>query len=72
MSSRFPLYFNTPDLVIEPGWDADPTYTGMYLQLSKKTIEENRFLFKTYLDYGQHEALFLTEDEVVEVLLFLN
>ena len=61
------VYFNTPDLVIAPGWDAEPTYTGMYLQLSKKIIEENRFLFKTYLDYGQHEALYLTEDEVEEV-----
>jgi len=61
------VFFNTPDLIIEPGWDAEPTYTGMYLQLSKKIIEENRFLFKTYLDYGQHEALYLTEDEVEEV-----
>ncbi|MDQ0593821.1 AraC family transcriptional activator of pobA [Chryseobacterium ginsenosidimutans] len=61
------VFFNTPDLVIEPGWDAEPTYTGMYLQLSKKIIEENRFLFKTYLDYGQHEALYLTDDEVEEV-----
>ncbi|KFC20619.1 hypothetical protein IO90_15895 [Chryseobacterium sp. FH1] len=39
----------------------------MYLQLSKKIIEENRFLFKTYLDYGQHEALYLTDEEVEEV-----
>lgn len=61
------VFFNTPDLIIEPGWDAEPTYTGMYLQLSKKVIEENRFLFKTYLDYGQHEALFITEDEIREV-----
>lgn len=61
------VFFNTPDLIIEPGWDAEPTFTGMYLQLSKKIIEENRFLFKTYLDYGQHEALYLTEDEVDEV-----
>lgn len=61
------IFFNTPDLIIEPGWDAEPTFTGMYLQLSKKIIEENRFLFKTYLDYGQHEALYLTDDEVDEV-----
>jgi len=61
------IFFNTPDLIIEPGWDAEPNYIGMYLQLSKKIIEENRFLFKTYLDYGQHEALYLTDDEVEEV-----
>ncbi|HTG64879.1 MAG TPA: helix-turn-helix domain-containing protein, partial [Flavobacterium sp.] len=31
------------------------------------TIEENRYLFKTYLDYGQHEALYLTDEEVQEI-----
>lgn len=59
------VFFNSPEL--STGWDIEPTYTGMYLQLSKKAIEENRFLFKTYLDYGQHEALFLTEKEVQEI-----
>jgi AraC family transcriptional activator of pobA len=61
------VFFNSPDLVLTNGWDVEPTYTGMYLQLSKKIIEENRFLFKTYLDYGQHEALYLTEEEVEEI-----
>lgn len=61
------VFFNTPDLVIAPGWEAEPDFTGMYLQLSKKVIEENRFLFKTYLDYGQHEALYLTDEEVKEI-----
>jgi AraC family transcriptional regulator, transcriptional activator of pobA len=59
------VFFNSPQ--IANGWDADPSYTGMYLQLSKKIIEENRFLFKTYLDYGQHEALYLNEKEVEEI-----
>lgn len=61
------VFFNSPDLVLTSGWDVEPTYTGMYLQLSKKIIEENRFLFKTYLDYGQHEALHLTEEEIEEI-----
>jgi AraC-like DNA-binding protein len=61
------IFFNSPNLIIPPGWDAEPTYTGMYLQLSKKVIEEHRFLFKTYLDYGQHEALFLQDEEVEEI-----
>ncbi|MNS66892.1 DNA-binding transcriptional regulator AraC [compost metagenome] len=61
------VFFNSPDLVLTTGWDVEPTYTGMYLQLSKKIIEENRFLFKTYLDYGQHEALYLTEEEIEEI-----
>lgn len=61
------VFFNSPEMVVNEGWDVEPTYQGMYLQLSKKLIGENRFLFKTYLDYGQHEALYLTKDEVQEV-----
>lgn len=61
------IFFNSPDLALTTGWDVEPTYTGMYLQLSKKIIEENRFLFRTYLDYGQHEALYLNEAEVQEI-----
>ena len=61
------IFFNSPELVIAPGWDAEPNFIGMYLQLSKKIIEENRYLFKTYLDYGQHEALYLTDEEVEEI-----
>jgi len=59
------IFFNSPELAT--GWNAEPTYTGMYIQLSKKFIEENRFLFKNYLDYGQHEALYLKENEVQEI-----
>ena len=59
------VFFNSPEMV--GGWDIEPTFSGMYLQLSKKIIEENRFLFKNYLDYGLHEALFLTESELNEI-----
>ncbi|NBA84564.1 helix-turn-helix domain-containing protein [Emticicia sp. CRIBPO] len=59
------VFFNSPEMV--GGWDIEPTFSGMYLQLSKKIIEENRFLFKNYLDYGLHEALFLTESELEEI-----
>lgn len=59
------VFFNSPEMLA--GWDVEPTFSGMYLQLSKKIIEENRFLFKNYLDYGLHEALFLTESELNEV-----
>lgn len=61
------VFFNSPKMVVNEGWDVEPTYKGMYLQLSKKIIEENRFLFRTYLDYGQHEALYLTDEEVEEI-----
>ena len=59
------VFFNSPEMV--GGWDIEPTFSGMYLQLSKNIIEENRFLFKNYLDYGLHEALFLTESELKEI-----
>jgi AraC family transcriptional activator of pobA len=59
------IFFSSPEML--NGWNVEPNYTGMYVQLSKKIIEENRFLFKTYLDYGQHEALYLTESEVEEI-----
>ena len=61
------VFFNSPETIVNEGWDVEPTYEGMYLQLSKKIIEENRFLFKSYLDYGQHEALYLTNEEVQEI-----
>lgn len=61
------VFFNSPNLIVPAGWDVEPTYKGMYLQLSKRIIEENRYLFKTYLDYGQHEALYLTDEEVQEI-----
>src|SRR4029079_46691 len=41
------VFFNSPERA--NGWDVEPTYNGMYLQFSKKLIEENRFLFKNYL-----------------------
>lgn len=59
------VFFNSPEMV--GGWDIEPTFSGMYIHLSKKIIEENRFLFKNYLDYGLHEALFLTESELAEI-----
>ena len=59
------VFFNSPER--SSGWDVEPTYSGMYLQLSKELIQKNRFLFKNYLDYGEHEALFLNEAEVQEI-----
>lgn len=61
------VFFNSPEMGVNESWDVDPSFEGMYLQLSKKFIAENRYLFKTYLDYGQHEALYLTKEEVEEI-----
>lgn len=62
------VFFNSPNLPITAAWDVETTYTGMYLQISKGFIEKNRFLFRTYLDYGLHEALYLNEEEVQEMM----
>jgi len=59
------VFFNSPEMA--GGWDIEPSYTGMYVQLSKKIIEENRFLFRNHLDYGLHEPLFLTASEIEEI-----
>jgi len=59
------VFFNSPERPVS--WDVQPSFTGLYLQLSKKLIEEHRFLFKNYLDYGEHEALYLTEKEEQEI-----
>ena len=59
------VFFNSPE---RPGsWNIQPSFNGIYLQLSKKLIEEHRFLFKHYLDYGEHEALYLTQKEEQEI-----
>jgi AraC family transcriptional activator of pobA len=64
------VFLNSPKMAFE--WNVEPTFSGMYLHISKKIIEENRFLFKNYLDYGQHEALFLNENELKEISTLFN
>lgn len=59
------VFFNSPGHP-QP-WSVQSDFNGIYLQLSKKLIEEHRFLFKNYLDYGEHEALHLTEKEELEI-----
>ncbi len=55
------VFFNSPEQA--NGWDIEPTYDGMYLQFSKSFLEEHRYLFKNYLNYGEHQALLLTPQE---------
>ncbi len=58
-------FFSSPDKTLE--WDIDYRFDGIYLNISKALIDENRFLFRNYLDYGVHEALYLTNNEEQEV-----
>jgi AraC family transcriptional activator of pobA len=59
------VFFNSPEL--SGGWDIDSGFNGIYLQFSKKLIEDNRFLFKNYYNYGLHEPLLLIEKEEEEI-----
>lgn len=64
------VFFNSPE--IGGGWDMEPNFNGIYLQFSKKMIEDNRFLFKNYYNYGLHEPLLLTEDEEKEIRMIFS
>jgi len=59
------VFFNSPD--VSNGWDIEPIFNGIYLQFSKRLIDENRFLFKNYYNYGEHEPLLLVEKEEQEI-----
>lgn len=59
------VFFNSPE--VSGGWNIAPTFNGIYLQFSKKLIDDNRFLFKNYYDYGLHEPLLLIEKEEQEI-----
>ncbi|MFV0378900.1 MAG: helix-turn-helix domain-containing protein [Mangrovibacterium sp.] len=61
------VFFNSPGKLYE--WDLTDKFEGYYLQLSKEIIEKNRYLFQNFLEYGYHEALFLTKQEEREIVL---
>ncbi len=65
------VFFNSPGKLYE--WDLTNKFEGYYLQLSKEIINKNRYLFQNFLEYGYHEALFLTQQEEQEIVqLFEN
>lgn len=61
------VFFNSPRNIYE--WDLTEKFEGYYLHLSKELIENNRYLFQNFLEYGYHEALFLTKKEEEEIVL---
>ncbi|TRZ45110.1 helix-turn-helix domain-containing protein [Robertkochia solimangrovi] len=60
------VFFNNPGSAYE--WDLDDKFEGYYLHLSRDLIDKHRYLFQNYLEYGYHEALFLTKEEETEVI----
>lgn len=64
------VFFSSPGRV--RSWNIQSGFKGMYVQLSKKLIENNRFLFQNYLEYGEHEALYLTGNEEEEMRSIFN
>lgn len=61
------VFFNSPGKMYD--WDLTNNFEGYYLQLSKEIIENHRYLFQSFLEYGYHEALFLTQQEEQEIIL---
>lgn len=65
------MFFYSPEQRIT-AWDIKEQFGGYYLQLSKDTINKHRYLFQNYMEYGQHEVLYLAESEENEVKEIFN
>lgn len=64
------VFFSSPDCEME--WNLPSPFKGCYIQFSQKIVDENRFLFRNYLGYGEHEALLLEPHETSEIKLIYN
>lgn len=64
------VFFNSPGNLYE--WDLTDKFEGYYLHLSKDLIDKHRYLFQNYLEYGEHEALYLTKEEEKEITAIYN
>ena len=60
------VFFNNPGTIYN--WELEDKFEGYYLHLSKDLIAKHRYLFQNYLEYGYHEALYLTKEEEAEVI----
>lgn len=60
------IFFNSPGNFYE--WDLAESFEGFYLHISKEIINKHRYLFQNYLEYGEHEALYLKESEEKELI----
>lgn len=64
-NNRDAVLFYSPERPLE--WDLEKQLEGYYLQLSKELINQHRYLFQNYMEYGEHEALYLTKEEEEEI-----
>lgn len=60
------MFFYSPEHRLK-SWDIKEQFNGFYLQLSKDIINRHRYLFQNYMEYGEHEVLYLTGSEAKEV-----
>lgn len=65
------MFFYSPKRHLKT-WDIKEQFNGYYLQLSKDIINKHRYLFQNYMEYGEHEVLYLTESEEKEVKEIFN
>jgi len=55
------LYFSCPNKPIQ--WETTKPWQGYYINIMPELIDNHRQLAYNFLDYGAHEALFLTKEE---------
>jgi AraC family transcriptional regulator, transcriptional activator of pobA len=65
------MFFYSPEHRLK-AWDIKEQFNGYYLQLSKDIINRHRYLFQNYMEYGEHEVLYLTGSEAKEVKDIFN
>jgi AraC family transcriptional regulator, transcriptional activator of pobA len=64
------VFLNSPERPLT--WNLQSQFNGIYLHISKKLMEEHPFLFRNYLGYGEHEALYITAHEEKEIRLIFD
>ncbi|WP_130736938.1 AraC family transcriptional regulator [Flavobacterium sp. J27] len=59
------LFYSSPKDSIS--WHIEKRFEGYYIQFSKEIINNNKHIFKKLMDFGQHEPLFLEQEEEEEI-----
>ncbi|WP_459211135.1 helix-turn-helix domain-containing protein [Aquimarina rhabdastrellae] len=63
---KWQMFFSSPGTKLE--WDLKENASGFYIQICPSLINTNPFLNHSFLNYGGHEALFLTKAEEFQLI----
>ncbi|HAA15441.1 MAG TPA: AraC family transcriptional regulator [Cytophagales bacterium] len=64
------MFFSSPKQSFH--WDTSEPWRGYYVQMHPALIHNNKHLFYNFLEYGQHEGLYLTEAETQKITELFN